>query len=358
MNISDETAVRAHKYTPHLSFPLIRCRRDGDKTAILRLLSPQPDQNENMEALQRVGEDDDGMSVGSFSSNASHDEEGSKLSNTVSDGTGRTSRDADAWEARRMLRKDSWVQSLRLLSLCVLLVVGYVVATTVYASLRESEQRAFESKFYDQSFQIGHSFQSELDVKLQALDTLAVAITSYAGTSASGGWPNISIPEFTYRSASTLKIGTGISVGLQPLVRKDNQREWEAYSVANQGWRREGFAFQALFPDALQANSVSEHSHHDHSRMIAENLNASSVDIESLQNTSEHIFRVVDGVPTRVEDNLMMPVWQYSPIDTGLPYVNYDQYGKARNKGALDEVIEKEVAVLGPFFELSESFHG
>jgi hypothetical protein len=38
--------------------------------------------------------------------------------------------------------------------------------------------------------------------------------------------------------------------------------------------------------------------------------------------------------------------------------VNYDQYGKIRNKEALTEVVEKEAAVLGRFFELSESFHG
>lgn len=295
----------------------------------------------------------DDESVDSYTSN-----QGSKTSNTLTaaSGNGQNSENRDGGS---MLRKDSWVQSLRFLSLCVLLVVAYVVAMTVYVTLRESELKSFEAKFFDQASQVGSSIQSELDVKLQALDTLAVAISSYAGTVESGGWPNISLPEFSYRSASTLKIGTSISVGLQPLVYKEQQREWEQFSIENQGWRKEGFAFQAMFPSALTpVDKVHEEHDHDHRLMMRRMLNNTVADIPTPQNISEFIFRVADGVPTRVNDDLMMPVWQYSPIDAGLPYVNYDQYGKIRNKAALDEVVANEVAVLGPFFELSESFHG
>lgn len=54
----------------------------------------------------------------------------------------------------------------------------------------------------------------------------------------------------------------------------------------------------------------------------------------------------------------MIPVWQHSPIYEGLPYVNYDHYGTSKNKDALTEVVEKEAAVLGRFFELSDGLNG
>lgn len=301
--------------------------------------------------MESLPNDDDA----SFSS---HDDR-SKTSGTPTSVSG-SHRNADAREASRMLRKDSWVQSLRLLSLCVLLVVGYVVATTVYASLRDSEQRAFDNKFYDQSTQIGDSLYSELDVKLQALDTLAVAITSYAATAEVGAWPNIALPEFAYRSASTLKVGQSISIGLQPLVYRENQREWENYAITNQDWIREGFAFQSLFPDAIDAvdrdsDHEDEHDHHDHRLLVDESLNTAVGDI---RNISEFIFSVMDGIPAKTQGDLMMPLWQHSPIDNGLPHANYDQYGNSRNTAALDEVFQNRVAVLGRVFELSESYHG
>jgi hypothetical protein len=87
---------------------------------------------------------------------------------------------ADIREANRVLRKDSWIQSLRLHSLCILLVVAYVVATTVYASFRESEQKAFENS-------------------MQGLNEESGLILLY---------------QSSYRSASTLKIGKSISIGL------------------------------------------------------------------------------------------------------------------------------------------------
>jgi hypothetical protein len=87
-------------------------------------------------------------------------------------------------------------------------------------------------------------------------------------------------------------------------VYKENQREWEEFSVEAQGWRREGFAFQSMFPDALTTvvREHDEHDEHDHRFMV---------NMDTVQNISEFIFRVIDGVPTKVVVvvDLMMPLW-------------------------------------------------
>lgn len=280
----------------------------------------------------------DEFSVGSFESYGDQ----SKTSTTYGSSLGGSN--TDALDHVKLLRKDSWIQSLRFLSLCILLVVAYVVAMTVYVSLKGSEYREFENQFDSQAEQIGEGLQAELLIKLKSMESLSVAVTSYAESQPGMNWPNVTLPRFSYRSAGTLTIGGGSSVGLQPLVWRDQRNGWEAFSVQNQGWRDESIAFQEKHGDIFEIDTGS-----------STKVNAAVYK----RNVSESIFQVDDaGMPIIVEGDLMIPVWQYSPIKPGLPYVNYDQHAKQRNREALNEVVDSEVAVLGKFFELSESFQG
>lgn len=298
----------------------------------------------------------DGLSIASFTSHEDDTESNSRNEKTGSAG------DSDVRQKANLLRKDKRIVMIRAIALCVLFIASIVVSGAVYTGLRAAEQREFENIFDDQSTHIGQAIKSELELKLRALDGLSVTMTSYAGSRV-GNWPNISLPEFSYRSASTLKIGRGISIAIQPIVHKENLNQWEEFSIENQGWRREGLIFQTLFPDALSSDPghdrklEDDHSMHtnqsDHGGLVNTN-----VDPGNVPNISELIFRVTDGIPTRAEEDIMIPVWQHSPVHEGLPWVNYDLYSKEGNKGALLEVVENKKAVLGRFFELSESSNG
>ena len=273
----------------------------------------------------------DDLSVHSFHSRGDQ----SKTSTTYGSSAG-TRTDA---EQLKLLRKDSWIQSLRFLSLCILLVVAYVVAMTVYVSLKAAEYREFENQFESQSEQIGEGLQAELAIKLKALESLSVTVTAYVESQPDAAWPNVTLPKFAYRSASTLTIGGGISVGLQPIVRKEQRKGWEDYAVQNQDWRQESIAFQEKHKDPFDSHLQ----------------NRSSVEETSI---SDRVFKVIDGVPSAVEEALVIPVWQYSPVDPSLSYINYDQHGMQRNREALEEVVDKGAPVVGMFFELAQSFHG
>mmetsp|Transcript_24295 Transcript_24295/g.59496 ORF Transcript_24295/g.59496 Transcript_24295/m.59496 type:complete len:1200 (-) Transcript_24295:66-3665(-) len=274
----------------------------------------------------------DGISVASFSSREGDDKK-TVGSNTTS----------QRQEELKRLRKDPWIQSLRFLSLCVLLVVAYVVAMTVYVSLKEGEQLAFESKFQDQAAQLGQSLGAELAVKLQALDALSVSVATYA-ESQGNTWPNISMPEFGYRSASTLKIGRAISVGLHPIVKREQLSGWQEYSSGHdQSWRQEGFVFQESFPEAVPEERRDENN----------------VSNETIRPASEFVFEInSNGQPLQYENDMMIPIWQHSPVDHGLPYINKDQLGDERNTAALMEVLENKTAVLGAIYELSNTTYG
>jgi hypothetical protein len=323
---------------------------------------------------------EDAPSVDSFTSqDESSKSAGQSCStNSITGTSGTGSGNADIRETTKMLQKDKKIRMIRVMTLAALTVTAIVVSTAVYRSLRSAEQLEFERRFSDQSSQIGQALESQLDVKLRAIDALSVTVASYVGPQ-SGGWPNITLPEFSYRSASTLSIGGGISINLQPIVYRENLEEWLEFSIQGQGWRAEGLDFQKTYPEAL--GSDGSHVGHDHRFLLEENLNVSLTDRdmdngnttnedlednghlghghEQIQNISEYIFEVIDGIPTKVEDaEIMLPVWQNSPVHDGLPWVNYDLYRKERSVGALREVLEQKSAVLGQFFELAASFHG
>lgn len=263
---------------------------------------------------------------------------------------------SDARETTKMLQKDKWVIRIRFAAVTVILLAAVTVSCVEYFGLRGSEQLEFEHRYEDQAAQLGHSLRSELGVKLRALDSFSVTISSYT-MNQNATWPNISMPDFEYRAATALANGGGLSIALQPLVYKEKLREWEEFAIQHQEWRKTGIEFQQMFPEAMGSIAAGggRRLAGNHSEdMIGENV----VESSKIKNISEHIFRVVDGAPVQVEEDLMVPVWQYSPIYSGKPYVNYDQYSKGRNRGALTEVLEKEVAVLGPYFPLSKSFYG
>lgn len=291
---------------------------------------------------------------GDNDSQASDGENGSQTLSTCSH-TSRSKSSNDIRETAKMLQKDKWVVTIRIVAVIVILLGAIAVSCVEYLGLRESEQLEFEHRYDDQAKQVGHSLQSELGVKLRAMDSLSVTISSYS-MHQSVGWPNISLPEFAFRAATALSNGRGLSIGLQPLVYRENLKEWEAFAMEHQEWRAEGLEFQSIFPEALEIIDDGEEGKLSHG--YSHSLFDGQFDSSNIQEISEFVFRVEDGEPIKVEGDLMMPVWQYSPIDAGLPYVNYDQYSKERNHDALTEVVEKEVAVLSPYFDLADSFYG
>jgi hypothetical protein len=295
--------------------------------------------------------EDDGLSISSFTDK----EDGSTGSFPGGTSNTATNDSAGIQEAAKLFQNDDRVRLLRDVALMLLVLTATFVSSAVYVSLRASEQREFENRFADQSAQVGNALISQLGVKLRAIDSLSVTLSSYVG-SRSSGWPNVTLPHFDYRAASTLSIGRSIAVELHPLVYRENMREWEEFSFHAQEWRREDLEFQSMYQNSNQNSLDSDGVHdHDHRFLFEENHNNPNV-----QNISEFIFHVNDGIPTKVEEaDIMLPLWQHSPVhDDGLPWVNYDALKQERNKDALAEVMQNQVAVLGQFFDLSESFHG
>lgn len=314
--------------------------------------------------------EDEDMSVDSFTSHADIEEDKNSSSSTELSSTRQARKranrpraestdSASAIDAANVLKNDERVRLLRDVGLMMLLLTATFVSSAVYLSLRSSEQRAFEAKFADQSSHVGLALNAQLGVKLRAIDTMSVTITSYTGSQGNGSsWPHVTLPDFDYRSASAMRNGGGISIGLHPLVYRENRQEWEAFSSQAQGWRRQGLEFQRIYENSLESSGLhddDDEANHDHRQ-----LHSGELDV---QNVSEHIFQVgVNGFPEILEEtaDVMLPLWQHSPVHDGLPWVNYDvlREKNERSRDALKDVISNKVTLLGQFFDLADSFHG
>ena len=277
-------------------------------------------------------------------------EEGSKSTTTKSN-TSNDSDDVDHMESTNLLRKDNRIRLLRVAALLILILAAILVSLFTYTSLRASEQREFETRFWDQSAQIGNALRKEMQSKLRVIDSLSVTTTSYAN-SRGRTWPNITIPEFSYRAASILTIARGISMSLQPVVTNHLLEAWQRYSVKEQKWITFDRAFQELYPSALENDDIWRR------RKTQQEDPKLPNQIKNRYNVSEFVFYVKDGVPKRSEKNLTLPFWQHSPVLDGLPYINYDVFEKEDNKGPILEVLDKQKAALGMIYELSDSVHG
>ncbi|CAJ1963516.1 unnamed protein product [Cylindrotheca closterium] len=245
---------------------------------------------------------------------------------------------AEMREAMNGFRSDKRVRLLRDVALMLLLLSALFVSTGVYFSLTSSERREFENTFDDQATQVGHDLANQLEAKLRALDAFSVSITSYA-RQVSTNWPNITVPDFAERAASTLRASKGTALAIHPVVKGEDLMKWEEYAVQNQAWLEESLDFQ--------------------SRQSPKVLGGSSTRNSAANVISQFVYRVVDGSPTEVDgSDTRLPLWEHFPSHDGLPPVNYDALSNRLHEDALDVVMDDGLPVLGLAFDVSKSFHG
>jgi len=111
---------------------------------------------------------------------------------------------AEAEQVRKTLarKENQAVAYLRVILMMVLLVTATLASVGVYFYTKRDEEDTFTSEFAANAAKILESFHEAVEVKLNAIDTLSVTITSFA-LATGATFPNITIPDFEYLGAST-----------------------------------------------------------------------------------------------------------------------------------------------------------
>jgi hypothetical protein len=140
-------------------------------------------------------------------------------------------------------RESQKVKTLRVLLILVLFIAAVAVSATIYVLTTGAEEEEFETKFGGVAAKVLESFTEIIGERLSAVSSLGASATSFA-LAQNMTWPFVTLNDFSYRTQGTMDLADCLLVEFLHVVTDETRAEWEAYSVANQGWFLESMEYQ------------------------------------------------------------------------------------------------------------------
>jgi hypothetical protein len=148
-------------------------------------------------------------------------------------------------EEKQLANKETKVVGrLKIVVLLVLMFSAVGVALSVFFYVRNSELDAFEESFNSDGVKVLSSLGANLDLTMEAMDSFAVSILSYARET-NQTWPFVTIPDFAIRAGKLLTLSSAFYVNTYPLIyNQDQRKEWEEYTASHNQWLEESIEIQ------------------------------------------------------------------------------------------------------------------
>jgi class 3 adenylate cyclase len=262
------------------------------------------------------------------------------------------------------------VRLLRVLVFVVLSSTAAVVAMGVHRYISHDQHSNFETDFEAHAAKLLESFHDSVERKLEAVDALAVTITSHAIQSGSS-WPNVTLPDFAVRVANTRILADAVVVNFYPLVTDDTRAGWEAYYNANrfrytiefEQDQRQQVLQDARFNETSDNTGDGSSKEGGATRQLQQGASATGpIEFDMLGfPISKSIFNLQDdGFTTPAPENSgpYLPVWQVSPVVPMQSLLNFNALSHPAGKGAYEELIRSEQPVLGMADNLNQEHFG
>jgi hypothetical protein len=145
--------------------------------------------------------------------------------------------------ATLVVRETKSVGRLKRAVLVVLIGSAIGVALTTYLHLSILEEDRFQRQFHDEAHKILESVGKSLDKTLGLMDSIAVAYVSHARAN-NDTWPFVTLPDYALQITKVLPLSDAFVLSMVPIVTPKQRADWEAYSVAHDGWVNENMAIQ------------------------------------------------------------------------------------------------------------------
>lgn len=189
------------------------------------------------------------------------------------------------------------VLKLRFVVFCCLLVASLVISTVVHSITTKAEEDALDSEFQDAAQKIVASFNSIVTLKLTALGSLAVALTSQSQQT-ERGWPFVTLPDFAEKAAVVKRLSDSLFIEVLPIVTQETRKEYELYTLENKNWLDESRNRQ----DDLGLGSFRR-------RHLSE-----AIDFSSGIGDQIYVFGEAGGIIADPGPGYYAPIWQQSPV--------------------------------------------
>jgi hypothetical protein len=252
-------------------------------------------------------------------------------------------------ERRTLGRKENKaVSMLRVIVFLVLSITAATVAIGVFRYIANDQQSNFEADFDANAARLLESFHESVERKLEAVDALAVTITSHALYSGST-WPNVTLPDFAVRTANTRILADCVGLQFYPLVTDETRAGWEAYAIENRDLYDYQFA-EDYMQQALQDARFNRTARANARARYLQQKPAEPVeyDIAGLPIPNQIVNLQPDGslFPSPQGSGPYLPIWQMSPAVPLQSILSFNTLSHPLAMGAFAEVIRTELAVL------------
>ena len=164
--------------------------------------------------------------------------------NTASTGVSRiTLKQLESIDDESLATKESKaLVKLRFFLITILFWSTVGVGLWIYIYFSEEIETKFEEQYYEESTEIFRGVENAFVVAHGAIDSFVLALcTQYSA------WPFVTVPRFSVRAEKLRNLTSAVVVTNYHYVRKDQRRDWEAYSANNDAWVEDGIRHQQQY---------------------------------------------------------------------------------------------------------------
>jgi hypothetical protein len=159
--------------------------------------------------------------------------------------------------------------------------------------------------------------QWEVQYNFALMQQLSAAVTSAAVMTGSV-FPNVTLPHFEVTAGYADEMGGIMAAAFAPLIKNEEQSEWEEYAVLNQGWLAESARLKRVQPGYRDDPLHGTIQDHEHDRgLLSTEPPSPSESIPTRIYSWENGTKVLEpSTPGQV----LAPLWQVTPASA--PAVN------------------------------------
>ena len=246
-------------------------------------------------------------------------------------------------ERKTLARKEGKaVRNWRIAVFAVLVSTAALVSTSCFLYMKNDQDDDFKQEFKSLANKLLESYYHTVERKLEALDALSVAYSSYAHDTGAT-WPNVTLPDIEVRGAGVRVLSETAVINFYPLVTDETREGWEAYQIANRDYFDEAFAsgvYQRENQDALFNNTSNEQRQLQQVELRDE--------IENLNLTDGSNFVAPPG------SGPYLPVWQISPVVPIKSLLNFNILTHPAAGESYRNVIDSGKAILNEAQNLNQ----
>ena len=305
-----------------------------------------PDQNSIIDSFHRVGNLSE-ITDFSISTDSSENMTG-KYSHNESIHSAVTIEDEQELTGKEDTRMAFY---FRILVVALFVTLCALVPSIIYTVAHRNEVHSFESSFAALAEKVMDSVEYQLARKLSAIDSLRIAVTSFAAYT-NTTWPFVTIPDYDLRGSGAQDLADTLMVAIHPLVMTDTRRLWQDYAVDNIGWLWQAQSRESMVSRTLQMEepcwSIQTNTTTNRSHASIERIRRQLITPNYTYSFSSDIFQFdassPNGVAVEETPGPYLPTWQVMPPLQQI--INYDILSDPALRAAAEATMQsKEVTI-------------